>query len=650
MALRKFLFQSTEGYFEEQQPADALDLGGLTMSGNIAMGTNKITGLGAATAANDGLAYGQSGASLAGLALTANLDLGGVAKVTGSTAPTLASDLTNKAYVDTLVVTGGQIKEALVSDGQLSDVQGINAAEVLFFANQPVVGDTVVLTNGTLTRTYTFVANIAGESAATDVSIETSALTAMERFVTRVMADGGNTVWDAHVDYASDRLNPAGGNIIVVHEKATAAGNSTSRIYGTWTTANDAKVVEYASGSPGVPYTDYTSTTVITMPSVDPAAGRFGFRRQTSALIDGEMHFCLDENSIEAWDDDANTWNVFSGSGAVPDATSGAGGGTKGKLTVDEDYALYLTTGILRMALTTTGGLQFNAGTPKTLGVKLDTNPGLSLSGTGLKGIVSASKGLTITATGFEVVADNTRAIATDANGVYLMLAANPGLEFNGSTGVQAKIFSTGGLQRDANGLSVKLPAVSGLLTDATGLYVDIEDTNPTLKFTVNELGVKYDTAAGLQTSANGMQVKVDGTTISFTGGGALQANNVGEAQRIENTINVDAAVAVGDPLYITGTGDRVAKADTDTDPKSRVIGIARTAQATVGSPTEVVETGLAVGVLTGATAGTPYYLATGGGLSTAAPSGSGKRVIQVGVALNATDLMVRIVDYGKKA
>ena len=29
---------------------------------------------------------------------------------------------------------------------------------------------------------------------------------------------------------------------------------------------------------------------------------------------------------------------------------------------------------------------------------------------------------------------------------------------------------------------------------------------------------------------------------------------------------------------------------------------------------------------------------------------GSGKRVIQVGIAMNSTDLFVRIVDYGKKA
>jgi len=55
------------------------------------------------------------------------------------------------------------------------------------------------------------------------------------------------------------------------------------------------------------------------------------------------------------------------------------------------------------------------------------------------------------------------------------------------------------------------------------------------------------------------------------------------------------------------------------------------------------------VGVLSSASPGTPYYLATGGGLSTSLP-GAAKRVIQMGIAKNATDLFVRVVDYGKKA
>jgi hypothetical protein len=120
------------------------------------------------------------------------------------------------------------------------------------------------------------------------------------------------------------------------------------------------------------------------------------------------------------------------------------------------------------------------------------------------------------------------------------------------------------------------------------------------------------------------------------------------EAPKIENTLTVDEAILAGDPVYYTTTNNRVGKGDT-TDAKSKIIAIARTAQATAGSTLEGVSAGPCVGILTGALVGTAYYLKTTGGLSTALP-GSNKRVIQCGVAINATDLFVRIVDFGKKA
>ena len=62
MATRKPLFLGEVGA-EEMAAADDIELGGLSMSGDIAMGSNKITGLAAATASGDALSYGQSGAS-----------------------------------------------------------------------------------------------------------------------------------------------------------------------------------------------------------------------------------------------------------------------------------------------------------------------------------------------------------------------------------------------------------------------------------------------------------------------------------------------------------------------------------------------------------------------------------------------------------
>ena len=107
MALRQFLFfnLSADNPGPNQAAAtDSLQLGGLTMSGAIAMGANKVTGLAAATAANDALAYGQSGASLAGLTMTGLLDMG-ANNITSSHVPVGSTDLCNKTYVDA-VATG----------------------------------------------------------------------------------------------------------------------------------------------------------------------------------------------------------------------------------------------------------------------------------------------------------------------------------------------------------------------------------------------------------------------------------------------------------------------------------------------------------------------------------------------------------------
>jgi hypothetical protein len=78
-------------------------------------------------------------------------------------------------------------------------------------------------------------------------------------------------------------------------------------------------------------------------------------------------------------------------------------------------------------------------------------------------------------------------------------------------------------------------------------------------------------------------------------------------------------------------------------------MGVAKTATTAAGQTLEVVSAGPCPGVISGATAGTPYYLQVGGGIGVTLP-GSGARTIQVGVAMNATDLWVRIVDYGRKA
>jgi hypothetical protein len=56
---------------------------------------------------------------------------------------------------------------------------------------------------------------------------------------------------------------------------------------------------------------------------------------------------------------------------------------------------------------------------------------------------------------------------------------------------------------------------------------------------------------------------------------------------------------------------------------------------------------GYNAGVLSSATAGSVYYLQSSGGIGTTVPSG-GNNVVQVGFAINATDLFVMIQRFGK--
>jgi hypothetical protein len=491
-------------YFTEMAVGDTITLGGLTMGGDIGMGgTHKVTALAAASSSGEAISYAQASASLAGLTLTGTLALG-ANKATSTYAPASGEDLANKTYVDTVAITGGRLKEAILDPNQFDNTDGINAAEVLFFAAQPseTTPDTVVVKNGTLTRTYTFVENIAGESAATDVSKETSAITAMQRFVTRFNADAGNTQWTAvWRSTGQERLNADG--VIVIYEKASAAGASASRIYGVWGTQASCKVVQFASGATPTVDVQYDSETSVTLPAADPAAGRFGLRRVASALIDCEIHPVLGDDAImKYWDKDSAFWGEMTGPGAITDATAASGGGTKGKITVDSDYGLAVSSG------------------------KLTIN-----------------------------------------------LAATPGLEF-----------ATGALRAKVDGVSTTRDA-SGQLA-AWGTYT-----------------------------------------------GALTAS---------------AAIAKGDPVYSTAN-DTVAKADV-TDTAGKVLGIALVAQPTIGQPVKVVYGGPAVGVVSGATYNTQYWLADGGGLATTSPAGSGKRRIKVGTAMNATDLMVRVEDFGISA
>lgn len=215
------------------------------------------------------------------------------------------------------------------------------------------------------------------------------------------------------------------------------------------------------------------------------------------------------------------------------------------------------------------------------------------------------------------------------------------GLEFDANTAagkLRVAVNATGGIDRSASGLEVLLNGTT-LLSGASGLSVK----GLPLLFEIATVATSANvTAANLGTLTAGPASDASGLHFH-------PAAPATQSLKVENSEIVVEAIAVSDPVYQSPTSGEVGKGRADTDAKSYITGLAITAQPTPGSAALVVALGPALGVLTGATPGTQYYLGATGGLSTS-PPGAGKRVISMGFARTATDLWVRITDYGKKA
>jgi hypothetical protein len=211
----------------------------------------------------------------------------------------------------------------------------------------------------------------------------------------------------------------------------------------------------------------------------------------------------------------------------------------------------------------------------------------------------------------------------------------------------------TSGLEFDAAGdggkLRVRVNAAGGIQRGASGLELEIDDTPNTLDVDADGLKVvglpSLFLINDVAVSANVTAANLD----TLTGGTASGADALHRHNRVDGNFIVDESISAGDPVaYSTSVNNRIVKGLSSNDAKTRIIAVARTAQATAGNTLEACIWGVCPGVLSGATVGTPYYLATAGGLSTSLP-GSNNRIIRCGVAMNATDLFVSIIDYGKK-
>lgn len=213
-------------------------------------------------------------------------------------------------------------------------------------------------------------------------------------------------------------------------------------------------------------------------------------------------------------------------------------------------------------------------------------------------------------------------------------------------------------LEKVANTINILF--ADGLAVNGSNqLVVDLA-TDPGLQFSTGKLDLKLASADRLVKDASGLDVsglpslfKLDGTSVSSNvtaaNLGTLTAGIESDATALHAHKRVEAAYSgsqsVGAPVYISAN-DTVVAADSSDDSKRWVSGVVR---ASSGGTVKIVSKGVCPGVLSGATAGTKYYLASGGGLTATQPA-AGENAIVVGVAINATDLDVRVIDQGKRA
>jgi len=233
-------------------------------------------------------------------------------------------------------------------------------------------------------------------------------------------------------------------------------------------------------------------------------------------------------------------------------------------------------------------------------------------------------------------------------------LSATSGLEFD--TGkLQVKDYY--GITVDANGVSVD--GYAGITVDANGVSVDAGDglianaggdldvelsATSGLEFSTGQLQVKVDPAGAIDRLAAGLHVRTDDTTIQINGSNELEVLAASTANRLEAERTAAEALALGDAIEFGTTADRIRECQASVGARVDCCGVVEEAGGIgSGSTGTVVHSGIAVGVISGATVGQRFYVGRTGGIVQGVSSLiAGDHVVFVGQAVNANDLYVQ--------
>ena len=223
--------------------ATKLPLAGGTMSGEIAMGTNKITGLGTPTSSTDAAtkAYADTMLPLAGGTMSGAIAMG-TNKITGVGDPTNAQDAVTKNYLDNVVLAPSNLTGPITSVGSATSIASQTGTGTKFVVDQsPTIvtptlsGDTTAGTiNGTTIPTSKTL--IATDSTTYVVPSQTGN---SGKYLT---TDGTTSSWGT-----VDAVSTSGGSVI----SANSSGNA---LEIRQTGAGNALVVEDSTNPDSTPF------------------------------------------------------------------------------------------------------------------------------------------------------------------------------------------------------------------------------------------------------------------------------------------------------------------------------------------------------------------------------------------------------------
>lgn len=240
------------------------------------------------------------------------------------------------------------------------------------------------------------------------------------------------------------------------------------------------------------------------------------------------------------------------------------------------------------------------------LAVLLSGTPGLALDG-GLHVVVDSAKALTVdSAAGLRVVADSAKALAIDAsNGLQVVADGNYALSIDSAAGLRVKVDGTRAVLNGSGQVDVAgVPSLFQIAGSAVSANV---------------------TAANLGTVVDGP-----------TGDAKARHSHSADAQYL----TAASGLAAGQAAIINSSGEAASAGTTSAG--ALMVGIC---ESIASGSARIVRGGIAVGVLSGATAGDAYYVQADGTLGTSLPASG--RVVMAGIAKSASDLHVQVRDLG---